>query len=223
MFSQNPTDPAFKNFGLASTLEGMSSKAEILANIRKQIVPAVELPEHAGPWIAFENPEEKFCEVLAAVGGEAIILDDPAELSDTVRRLKCMADAQQIVSGVDGVRELGNCDLEKLADPHAVDLVDVAILPGEFAVAENGAIWVDGRRVKHRAVYFLTQHLVLVVARQSMVHNMHSAYQRLANREHGFGEREYGLFISGPSKTADIEQSLVIGAHGPRSMTAILV
>src|SRR5262249_25432909 len=97
---------------------------------------------------------------------------------------------------------------------HALADVDFAILPAHFGVAENGAVWVTDAGVKHRAVYFLTQHLALVLPADQMVDNMHQAYERLAFAGPGFR-----AFISGPSKTADIEQSLVIGAHGPRSLT----
>ena len=109
-------------------------------------------------------------------------------------------------------------DLAAVDDPHALEDVDVAILPGEFAVAENGAVWIDSATVQQRAIYFLTQHLVLIVPRGEIVDNLHQAYARI-----GFEGPGYGLFISGPSKTADIEQSLVIGAHGPRSQHVMLV
>ena len=84
-------------------------------------------------------------------------------------------------------------------------------------MAENGAVWVIDRHVRQRAIFFIPQHLALVVPREKIVHNLHEAYRRLAFDGPGFG-----VFISGPSKTADIEQSLVIGAHGPRSLTVIL-
>ncbi len=88
---------------------------------------------------------------------------------------------------------------------------------GEFAVAENGAVWVSGNAMKHRALLFLAQHLALVVSEKEIVRDLHQAYSRLS-----FSENGYGVFISGPSKTADIEQSLVMGAHGPRSLTVFL-
>jgi L-lactate dehydrogenase complex protein LldG len=67
-------------------------------------------------------------------------------------------------------------------------------------------------------VFVVTEHLVLVVDAAAVVNDMHEAYARLADRPVG-----YGLFISGPSKTADIEQALVIGAQGARSCTVVLV
>ncbi len=103
--------------------------------------------------------------------------------------------------------------------PHELEGVDLAILPGEFGVAENGAVWVPGSSLgPHRAIFVIAEHLVLVVPAAQLVHTMQHAYQRIRFERLGFG-----LFISGPSKTADIEQSLVIGAHGPRSCTLFLV
>jgi L-lactate dehydrogenase complex protein LldG len=96
--------------------------------------------------------------------------------------------------------------------------IDYAILPGQFAVAENAAVWVTDEDVPHRAIYFIAQHVALVVPAAAIVHNMHEAYERIGAFRAGFG-----CFISGPSKTADIEQSLVIGAHGARSLTVFLV
>ena len=92
------------------------------------------------------------------------------------------------------------------------------MLSGEFAVAENGAVWVTDAKLKHRVPFFLSQHLALIVPAGEVINNMHDAYERLS-----FGGPRFGAFISGPSKTADIEQSLVIGAHGPRSHVVFLV
>lgn len=195
----------------------MSSKQEILNRIRRQELPAAELPALTGPWIEYADREKQFGDVLTFVGGKLLVVPDRSELDAVVRGLPCFEGAREICVAVPGLTP-GNFDLATKVDPHDTEVIDVAVAAGEFAVAENGAVWVDARTVKHRAVYFLAQHLVLVVPRAQLVQNLYEAYQRIA-----FPDRGYGLFISGPSKTADIEQSLVIGAHGPRSLTVILV
>ena len=96
--------------------------------------------------------------------------------------------------------------------------VEMATLAGTFGVAENGAVWVSGHTLPHRALPFICQHLALVLPATTLVPTMHEALDRLAG-----GPPDYGVFIAGPSKTADIEQSLVIGAHGPRSLTVFLL
>jgi L-lactate dehydrogenase complex protein LldG len=67
----------------------------------------------------------------------------------------------------------------------------------------------------HRVAPFICQHLVINVSK--IVPNMHAAYAELKKPNSSFG-----LFLAGPSKTADIEQSLVIGAHGARSLTVVI-
>lgn len=93
--------------------------------------------------------------------------------------------------------------------------VEVLEIDGAFGVAENGAIWLTEESLPHRVAPFICQHLVINVS--EIVPNMHMAYERLGHVKSGFG-----LFLAGPSKTADIEQSLVIGAHGARSLTVII-
>ncbi len=99
----------------------------------------------------------------------------------------------------------------------ALARLDVLVCPGAFGVAENGAVWLAESGMGSRAAPFLAQHLVLALDRSAIVPDMHAACDRLKT----FGEG-YGAFVAGPSKTADIEQTLVIGAHGPRSLTVLL-
>ncbi|HEY3391993.1 MAG TPA: LUD domain-containing protein, partial [Lacipirellulaceae bacterium] len=140
--------------------------------------------------------------------------------------LPIIRDARKTVSLLPGIGE-AHVELSTAGSPHALADVDVAILPGEFAVAENAAVWVTDRNVPLRVIYFLCQHLVIVVPAGAIVDHMHAAYERLASvpleGKSVFTEPVFGAFISGPSKTADIEQSLVIGAHGPRSLTVFLL
>jgi L-lactate dehydrogenase complex protein LldG len=90
------------------------------------------------------------------------------------------------------------------------------IVGGQFGVAENGAIWLDESNFINRLLPFVAEQLVIVLSKENIVGNMHGAYQQVNMDHTGFG-----VFISGPSKTADIEQSLVYGAHGAKMATII--
>lgn len=122
----------------------------------------------------------------------------------------------KIASNVPGLS--GNVDLQAINDPHDLDGVHTAILPARFAVCENGALWLDESEIgPHRVLPMIAEHLFLVLKADALVADMHEAYQRVGQIGSGFG-----LFLAGPSKTADIEQCLVIGAHGARGATVLI-
>jgi L-lactate dehydrogenase complex protein LldG len=195
----------------------VATREEFLAALRRSAPRETPRPDLSGLGVKYPDPRKQFADSLASVGGACLRVADLAAAHLALADLAVYRDAKRIASLVPGVGE-GSVDLAALPDPHALDGLDVSILPGELAVAENGAVWVDGAAFQHRVVFVVPEHLVLVVAAENVVNDMHEAYVRLAGRP-----IRYGLFISGPSKTADIEQALVIGAQGARSCTVLLV
>ena len=95
-----------------------------------------------------------------------------------------------------------------------------------FGVAENACVWIP-QQMKEKAVCFISENLVILLDKKQIVNNMHEAYARLSKKEgcgaDQFDEYGYGSFISGPSKTADIAQVLVMGAQAARSATVLLL
>jgi L-lactate dehydrogenase complex protein LldG len=194
------------------------SREQILAAIRKQRPPDAVLPDIGqSAWITYQDSVAQFAEVLRSVGGNCVRVPTIEGVYRELERLPACAAAAKVYSRVPGV-ENRNVDPTTIADPHQLEDIDFAILPAHFAVAENAAVWVTDQGLPHRVIYFIAQHVALVLPSNEIVHNMHEAYERLRFEQPGFG-----CFISGPSKTADIEQSLVIGAHGARSLTVFLV
>ena len=204
----------------------MSSRHEILSRLQRRPIPAVELPGLDHERQTFDDLTSKFAETLKAVGGEAVIVPDVAAANAQLAKLATYNAATRTVSLAEGVGD-PTVDPEALDRPHELEDVEYAILPGRFGVAENAAVWLDLRDVKHRVICVLAQHLAVVLPASEIVPTMHEAYARLSRTggaDADFVERPgYGLFLSGPSKTADIEQSLVIGAHGARSLTVFLI
>ncbi len=192
-----------------------SSKERMLAAIRRN-KPA----PHPLPTIpSFSQPEGNllpfFAEAVEKVGGTLLRGMQRAELAQHLAQLH--PEAEQTWSAEEDLLA-STTAIDRETSPPSLAALDVALIRGTLGVAENGAIWVPEASLPQRVIAFINQHLIIVLEESRMVWNMHQAYQTLGTDLAGFG-----LFIAGPSKTADIEQSLVIGAHGPRSLTVCLV
>ena len=188
----------------------------VLDALRAAGAPEAPAPDLSRLGARFPDLRAKLAEAVAAVAGVLAPVPDEAALAAAAASLAEKLGASRIASAVPGVP--GNVALEKLSDPHELEGIGLAMLPGAFAVAENGAVWVPTAGLRHRGVFVVAEHLALAVPASEIVSDMHEAYRRISFPGAGFG-----VFIAGPSKTADIEQALVIGAHGARSCTVFLV
>ena len=190
----------------------MTSRERILNTIKNNKPFELPLPEVPlfGEGEAFI---EQFQVVLTSIGGRVVEVKDETEIIFFIK--ENFPNALRIASNV----VENNLNINQNTSTEELALVDVAILRGSFGVAENGAIWLPESAMLHRALPIITQHLCLILNKKNIVPNMHHAYSITTNQL----LEDYGIFIAGPSKTADIEQSLVIGAHGARSMTVFLM
>lgn len=186
----------------------MSSREKILAAIRGVSSESKSLPEIPDFRLS-GNLEEVFIQSILGNKGEML---SKAEFEKWLPSMNF----QKVISLSAHFRTTGNLTLPE--DPHELEDLGLAILDGQFGVAENGAIWLEDTNLGLRALPFITEHLVIVLDRNNLVETMHQGYDLVGNAQSGFG-----LFIAGPSKTADIEQSLVIGAHGAKSLRVVLV
>lgn len=200
--------------GIRKTENDMDSREKILSNIKKNQPAIAPLP---GLEIFRSTQVERiehFKTILISIGGAVIDVNDYLQIQDYL--LKHFA-SSRIVSTIPALTDkTGVADFNE--SPQLLANVNLAILPGQFAVAENGAVWITDNEMGDRALPYITEHLALVVRTETILSTMHDAYERIGSSNYNLG-----TFIAGPSKTADIEQSLVLGAHGAKSLTVFLM
>ena len=189
------------------------NKEELLGKLRRNTIHQFDMPETSIDGIKYENTIEQFIEMSHKVGSEVIEAKAGEDLNELIR--KAYPEAQVLASNVKGIKVDLNPDM--VSEAQDLNGTDVGIVEGDIAVAENGCVWVP-QTMKERVVCFVSENLVILVHRDKIVNNMHEAYRRIHMTEYG-----YGCFISGPSKTADIEQALVMGAQAARGVTVIIV
>lgn len=196
--------------------EKIMGRADILKSIQKNKPPLVPLPE-----IEMNFFEEEidliagFQEKVVQAGGTIQLLSSSSEIDGEIKKM--YPDALKIVDCTKST-SLGTVPVSENTNPHDLETVDLAIINGAFGVAENGAIWISENHVPIRVLPFISNDLVIILNRMNLCPHLHDSYKLLSKRE-----RSFGLFISGPSKTADIEQCLVIGAQGALSLSVLLI
>ncbi len=193
----------------------MNAREKILASVKANQPAFSVLPEINQQRSGSVLLTEQYCSVLESIGGNVSVIQSQEEIKRILAG-KFPGEGRKIAVGQSWRDFALNFDLN--ADSHSLEDVELAIINGDFGVAENGSIWVREEQMGLRALPFICQHLAVIISEENIVANMHEAYERIGNSKYGFGS-----FIAGPSKTADIEQSLVLGAHGPMSMSVFIM
>ncbi|WP_029904307.1 LUD domain-containing protein [Prevotella sp. 10(H)] len=192
----------------------MSNKNDILATIKQHITDRYEMPDIDIQGIQYPDKIAQFMHISKFVGGEAVVLKENEDINDVIKSL--YTEAKTIASNLPEI-SIATINPDNVDDPHELNGIDLGVIKGEVGVAENGCVWIP-QNVKEKVLYFISDYLVIILDKSNLVNNMHEAYDKLT-----FSELGFGTFISGPSKTADIEQALVVGAHGAKGVSVILV
>ena len=196
----------------------MSSREDILQRLRKNTRETYDKPDlsQLKP-ITYADPVAEFItKTTTTAGAKLIEMKAGDSLNDIVHQ--AYPDAKVVAGNMPGVEADINPDT---ASAQELMKVDVGVIEGCIGVAENACIWIP-QQMKEKAVCFASQQLVIVLSRDAIVNNMHEAYERIAASKEYFQEYKFGTFISGPSKTADIESALVYGAQAARGVTVVL-
>ena len=208
--------------------KGMTTREKILSKLKANSAALLktgskddyEMPDFSliEP-VKYPDSLEKFKETAKRVSGARVEeLGEGENLNDLIRR--CYPEAKVVASNIKDIEAHLNPDL--VSESKDLMQVDVGVVKGSFGVAENGCIWIP-QTMKERSLCFASEYLVILLSKSDIVDNMHEAYNIIEKNPGYFKPYGFGTFISGPSKTADIESALVYGAQAARGVTVILL
>ena len=195
----------------------MSNKDDILKKYRANVREKYDMPDLSDiKAITYPEPLVQFVKMTEMVGGQAIEVDPGRDINVLIREL--FPDAKEIASNLPEIT-IATRNPDTVGRARDLNGTDVGIIRGKFGVAENGCVWIP-QTMKEKAICFISENLIILLPKSQIVNNMHEAYKRIEFDKEYDG---YGTFISGPSKTADIAQVLVMGAQAARSATILLL
>lgn len=189
-------------------------KNELLDKLRRNTREQYDMPASDIKGITYADTIEQFVSMSHTVGSNVVVAKEGESLDDIVR--KAYPEARQIASNLPELT-IATVNPDTVHEAQDLNGTDVGVVMGQIGVAENGCVWIP-QAMKEKAVCFISEYLVIVLPKEAIVNNMHEAYERIEMPATGLG-----TFISGPSKTADIEQALVMGAQAARGVTIVIV
>lgn len=193
----------------------MDTREKILKAVLKNQPQSTPLPDIGIFHGEDNNMVDQYMQIFKTIGGSSYLVDDIAGVKTLINDHFDIT--RRIVTTLPELADIGEL-LAGLIDPHSYEDIELAIIKAHFGVAENGAVWLTDNVMGQRIIPYICQHLVVIISAESIVPTLHEAYEKIGDGDYGFGG-----FIGGPSKTADIEQALVLGAHGPLTMTVFII
>ncbi len=190
-------------------------KEDLFAKLRANTHEQFDMPDMNILGIQYGDTLEQFIEMTKTVGAHVIEAKEGEDLNDLVR--KAYPKAKVFASNLPEIT-IADKNPDTVDEARELNGTDVGIVRGEIGVAENGCIWIP-QTMKEKAILFISEYLVIFLDKKNVVNNMHEAYARIEMDP----KYNFGTFISGPSKTADIEQALVMGAQAARGVTVVLI
>ena len=205
----------------------MASKEDILSKYRANVREKFDMPDLSDiKATTYPDPLLQFMNMTKSVGGNAIEVEKGRDINELIREL--YPDAKEIASNLPEIT-IATRNPDDVGRARDLNGTDIGVVRGCFGVAENACVWIP-QQMKEKAVMFISENLVILLDKKQIVNNMHEAYKRLSDQANSqeplaksFNDYGYGSFISGPSKTADIAQVLVMGAQAARSATVLLL
>ena len=229
---------------------GMNSKEQILARVREALRVSAPAPgRHGGPkhepaslaspgtmrrWLppvgnTFEQRLALFRKNAVQLKADFQLLQNGDELAAVLSRLReaenwkrVGAHAGELTDTACRALGLPVCRTDLSYSIADLEQCDVGLTECDALVAQTGSVLVTSRSAGGRALSVLPPHHVVLARREQLVGDLSDAFA-LLKEKYGANYPSFISFITGPSRTGDIERVLVLGAHGPKKLTILCV
>lgn len=215
----------------------MSSRNAILARIRKSLAGEPDRPVPPIPEVwPVENPPvekmvERFTLELEAVAGEVV---RAATIEQAGQKLIALMDelgaerigrtdhalCEELTAGLPSERfAVGQDD----PDPKQLAELPAGLVAADTLLADTGSSMIACATPHHRLMCYLPPVCFVVAKTSQLAEHLPAAWDAIAARAADSKLRGEFVFITGPSRTADIEKILILGVHGPKRLIVLLV
>jgi L-lactate dehydrogenase complex protein LldG len=169
-----------------------------------------------------ENPSLTFCENLLLIGGNCQIVKDLAQAKDEIENIIRAKDAKLIAISdsklIVHLAERINADFVQNASAEELFDCDLGITSAQFGIAETGTLVIESDKEFNRLTSLIPPIHICVMESSKVRHNLSEVLSEL--------EKDLSksiTFITGQSRTSDIELTLALGVHGPKELYVIIV
>lgn len=189
------------------------------AGALRRVLPAVGA--------SFDDRVALFARRSAELQSQFKLVRDQAELIAALKQLRDAEGWDRVASHAGALTDLACAALglpvlrtDQPYDKTALEACPVGLTECDALIAQTGSVLVSSRSAGGRALSVLPPHHVVLARRDQLVADLPDAFA-LLKTEYGAGYPSMISFITGPSRTGDIERTLVLGAHGPKKLTIL--
>ncbi|HVI43578.1 MAG TPA: LUD domain-containing protein [Chitinophaga sp.] len=204
------------------------AKENILKRVRNALSQSVQLPfpNSEGNSSVFKTENEglelKFAEEFARLQGKFVFCTSKAELIDNLRALTENKEWQNVVCQTPSLLKTLRWEELPFLNKGNMHEADAAITDCELLVARTGTVVLSAAQASGRALPIYAPVHIIIAYTHQLVFDLKDAFNRLKDK-YGNDLPSVVSFATGPSRTADIEKTLVVGVHGPKEVYVFLV
>ncbi len=210
-------------------MKDSTSKEKVLKKVRNALINKLENPfnnvDFSSPlfYEQEEGPEVQFAYKLKECGGTFIYCANEKEVVDNLVALIEKEGWKNIIcTDISKTELLSQNDIDIITNPDEFNSVSVGITNCDFLISRFGSVMVSsGLSVGRRIFVFPETHVVIAFASQ-VVPELKDALTGM-KKKYSDNFPSQITVITGPSRTADIEKTLVMGAHGPKNLFVFMV